>query len=537
MANYDPIKRILSGKRMPQIYEKFASVGQVVLHVLHKNPQKIFQVNDDDGIELTGSQIANMMINIARNMYKTGLRSGDVAGLCASNTTYIAPVILACLLLRLPINPIDKFFDVNQIVNTFGKTKPKIVFCDHDNVGNVMVALETMRSDAFIVTLTSRIGRLINIYDLFVECRMENEGFIYELPTTIIPAYIVSTSGSTGNSKLTLVSHQQQLQLYVWVEDHHDNRFGFNPTSMFWLSGIIGVVHRTLNAQKRLVTSKPFTADLFFDLAEKYKINEASLYTPLLKLLIESPRFENANFRNFDLLVTGGVAVPETFRKIFQKKLINGKLVIAYGISETGGITTTSIGRSTNSTSIGVPLPNIEIKIQLDDGTTGFVGEIGEILVRHSIKSLGYFNNNPPAKFDDDGWLHSGDMGFIDDIYELNIVGQRTQAIRNIYNEVYPFEIESRVDTIHGVKRVVLVGLPDPIEMEIPTLLVVKNADSNINEATILEALSDLPHFQQPRGGIFFIDEMPLTRIGKIKRDEAKELAAKLKLERHSLAN
>lgn len=175
MANYDPIKKILSGKRMPQIYDKYASVGQVALHVLYKNPHKIFQVNDDDGIELRGSQIYNMMINIASNLYRIGLRSGDVAGLCASNTTYIAPVIFACLLLRLPINPIDKFFDVNQIVNTFEKTKPKVVFCDHDNIGNVMVALETMRNDAFIVTLTNRIGRVINIHDLLVEFKMEDE--------------------------------------------------------------------------------------------------------------------------------------------------------------------------------------------------------------------------------------------------------------------------------------------------------------------------------------------------------------------------
>lgn len=84
---------------------------------MYKNSQKIFQVNNDDDIELRGCQLFNMMINIASNLCRKELNSGDVVGVCASNMTYTAPVILACLLLRLSINPIDKFFDVHKIVN------------------------------------------------------------------------------------------------------------------------------------------------------------------------------------------------------------------------------------------------------------------------------------------------------------------------------------------------------------------------------------------------------------------------------------
>ena len=170
MATFDPLKRILSGKRVPQIFHQNVSIGQVILYEIHKNPNKVLQVNDDDGIELTGGEIANMMINITKNLYRFGLRSGDVAGLCAANTTYIAPVILGCLLLKLPINPVDKFFEVNEMLAIFEKTEPKLIFCDHDNVSKVIEALQSLRNNALIIVLTNKVGRMLHISDLLIDC-------------------------------------------------------------------------------------------------------------------------------------------------------------------------------------------------------------------------------------------------------------------------------------------------------------------------------------------------------------------------------
>ena len=169
MASFDSLKRILSGKRVPQIFHQNVSIGQVILYEIHKNPNKVLQVNDDDGIELTGGQIACMMINIAKNLYRFGLRSGDVVGLCASNSTYIAPVILGCLLLKLPINPVDKFFDFGEIVTIFDKTNPKIIFCDHDNVGKVIEVLQSLRNNALVIILTEKVRGILHISELLVD--------------------------------------------------------------------------------------------------------------------------------------------------------------------------------------------------------------------------------------------------------------------------------------------------------------------------------------------------------------------------------
>lgn len=170
MAFFDPISGILHGKKLPQVYSDNVSVGQVLLNVLHKTPEKVIQVCDDDGVELTCSQMKKLMTNLAKNLSKIGYKSGDIAGLVAKNSTYVAPVVFACLLLRLPVNPVDTSFSVNKIVEIYRTTKPKIIFCDHSNADKLLAALAILESEAQVVILTERINDLAHISEFLSPC-------------------------------------------------------------------------------------------------------------------------------------------------------------------------------------------------------------------------------------------------------------------------------------------------------------------------------------------------------------------------------
>ena len=125
-------------------------------------------------------------------------------------------------------------------------------------------------------------------------------------------------------------------------------------------------------------------------------------------------------------------------------------------------------------------------------------------------------------------------MGYIDEKYEINIIGQRTFAIKNVVNEIFPFDIENKICTLDGVNQAVVVGTPDLIEIEIPTALVVRDANSDVDESDVLEVTSDLPAYKKIRGGVFFVDSLPTTNTGKVERKKSKELAIRLKIERES---
>lgn len=359
--------------------------------------------------------------------------------------------------------------------------------------------------------------------------------FIYNTHLREPCSLIVCTSGSSGYPKLARISHLQQLQSFAWIRDFDSESFTFNMISCYWASGLNALVYHVLHGQKRLITSKPYTPDLLIDLIEKYQLNSVFLVPPHLSILVESPRFQSADFSSIKQFVTGGLYVSENLRVMMQEKLPNGVLKVGYGMSEFGGILAETGNEFQKSSSVGVPSLNTEIKIQLDDGTTGGIREIGEILVRHPVKFLGYFNGQNRTIVDDEGWLHTGDMGYIDESHELNIIGQRIFAIKNFYNEIFPCEIEDKIERIPGVKQVVVVGVPDSIEIELTTALIVKDENSGLTEDIVYRVTSDLPGYKQLHGGIFFIDALPLTNSGKIQRKEAKELAAKLKVERNLL--
>jgi 4-coumarate--CoA ligase len=174
-GHYDPITRILHGQKLPQVYNPHISVGQAILKKLYKTPAKVSQVCDDDGIELTCSDMATYMTNIAKNLSKLGFRSGDIAGLLATNSTYTACTVFACYLIRMPLNPIDKSFTVNQIVQIYRQTQPKVVFCDHDVIDRLMAALGILESEATIIILTERINGLMHISDLLCNCSVSDE--------------------------------------------------------------------------------------------------------------------------------------------------------------------------------------------------------------------------------------------------------------------------------------------------------------------------------------------------------------------------
>lgn len=146
-------------------------------------------------------------------------------------------------------------------------------------------------------------------------------------------AVIVCTSGSSGFPKPAKVSHRQQLQAYTWINEFNRDIFTFNTTSPYWLTHFNSLIFHTLSTQTRLITSKPFTANLFFDIVEKYRPSSVFVLPPYLTLLSESPKFQNADWSCIKDFITGGLSVSVTLRNKIQEKLTNGTVKVGYGMT------------------------------------------------------------------------------------------------------------------------------------------------------------------------------------------------------------
>lgn len=157
MFSFDKEAKVLSGIKLPPFFHPSVSVGQVIFHYLQRDPSRIVQACYDDGVELSAGEMAKLSSRLAKNFLREGLQIGNVVGLVVKNTTYVAPCVLGCMLIGCPVSTADPTFDVTEIANIFKQTKPKFVFCDHDNFDAVTEALKRCENECNIVTVDEKI--------------------------------------------------------------------------------------------------------------------------------------------------------------------------------------------------------------------------------------------------------------------------------------------------------------------------------------------------------------------------------------------
>lgn len=295
-------------------------------------------------------------------------------------------------------------------------------------------------------------------------------------------------------------------------------------------------VSAVINHEKRLITTSPFIADYCYDLFEKYEITHFATIPGHVRLLMQSPRYESTKFSSLRRLAVGGWHTPEELRKQMKEKLPHAVLVVGGGMTEIGGTLFQCDPDQVSSSAIGKPCPNTQVRVLMDDGSFGGFNDIGEIIVKRPVNFLGYINNDAETAktIDNKGWLHTGDVGFFDESLNVTFLGRKAFIIRCGRNSFQPSELEDVIEKIAGVKDVCVVGVPDPQSNELPTAMVLKDANCIVTEDQIHDSIKHLEDYKQLRGGVFFVDEIALTITGKVKRSEIKEVATQMYKKRNS---
>jgi long-chain acyl-CoA synthetase len=214
------------------------------------------------------------------------------------------------------------------------------------------------------------------------------------------------------------------------------------------------------------------------------------------------------------------VATMEAVETAFEVPLIE-----LWGMTEIAGLGSTHPLYGPNKHgSIGCALPYCELRIaDVDDANKTMPrGEVGELMVRGPIVMMGYFNNEDQTReaIEPDGWLHTGDLGTMDEDGCVFIVDRKKDMILTGGYNVYPAEIE-RVLAAHPVVALAAVGkLPDPVKGEIAKAYIVLKSDTSTTEDEIIKfCRKSLAAYKCPRK-VQFVKDVPKTSTGKIMRRE-----------------
>ncbi|WP_093085890.1 class I adenylate-forming enzyme family protein [Pseudonocardia oroxyli] len=339
------------------------------------------------------------------------------------------------------------------------------------------------------------------------------------------PLLIQYTSGTTGKPKGAVLSHScayNNAQLRGRLMKPGDAEVWCSPAGFHHVGGSVSRVLGALALSGAVVVVTDPKGSIVVDLLERTRVTHAGLIGKLALDFLDAVGAGRA-FPALTSVALGGTTVtPDVVQRIIDA--VGVAVVNGYGQSETPHITGTRSDDSPEDRlhTIGRPLPQRELCI-MRPGTTEYadLDETGEICTRGPLIMDGYFEDPvaTAATIDENGWLHTGDLGSMDERGFLTFRGRLREVVIRGGENVYPVEVESALALCDGVEEVAVVGVPDARWGE-QLMAVVRTRPGSALDAEALRAhaMGHLAPFKIPRYWRFTSD-MPRTASGKIRKN------------------
>jgi malonyl-CoA/methylmalonyl-CoA synthetase len=239
--------------------------------------------------------------------------------------------------------------------------------------------------------------------------------------------------------------------------------------------------------------------------------------------LLADPAFGAEACRTIRVFISGSAPLlPETFNDFAAR---TGQAIVErYGMTETGMNTSNPLDGERRCGSVGLALPGISVRVAAD-GAICAPGAVGDIEVKGPNVFSGYWRmpDRTREEFTDDGYFRTGDVGEMAADRYLRIVGRAKDLIITGGLNVYPKEIEERIDALPGVAESAVIGVADPDFGEAVTAVVVAKPGHVLREADIVAALKqDMAGFKVPKR-VYVVDELPRNAMGKVEKNVLRE--------------
>ncbi len=344
-------------------------------------------------------------------------------------------------------------------------------------------------------------------------------------------AFLQYTGGTTGVAKGAVLSHGNLVanlqQAAAWIGT--GLKLGEEKVvTALPLYHIFCLTANCLTFMKfggeNILITNPRDMPAFVKELGKHRFTAMTGVNTLFNGLLNTPGFEELDFSPVKLTLGGGMAVQEAVA-IRWKKLTGAPLLEAYGLTETSpAVCINPIDLDDYNGSIGLPIPSTEVGFFDEDNKEVERGEIGELYVRGPQVMQGYWNrpDETTATITEGGWLHTGDMGYIDEHGYCFIVDRKKDMVLVSGFNVYPNEIEDVVAKHPGVLEVACIGVPDEKSGEAVKIVVVRKDPNLTRDMLIAHCREQLTGYKVPRH-VEFRDELPKTNVGKILRRALKD--------------
>ncbi|MUV39381.1 Long-chain-fatty-acid--CoA ligase [Lentibacillus sp. JNUCC-1] len=338
-------------------------------------------------------------------------------------------------------------------------------------------------------------------------------------------ALLQYTGGTTGYPKGVMLTHYnlvanvQMCKAWLYnIKESQETILGVLP--FFHVYGMTTVMNMSIMISAKMVLMPKFEPEDVLKAIEKQKPTLFPGAPTIYIGLLNHPKLKNYDLSSIEACISGSAPLPVEVQQQFET-ITGGRLVEGYGLTESSPVTHANfVWAERVNGSIGVPWPDTDSKV-IDMATMeeAPIGEVGEIAVKGPQIMKGYWNNEEETiQTLKDGWLYTGDMGYMDENGYFYIVDRKKDMIIAGGYNIYPREVEEVLYEHEAIQEAAVAGVPDPYRGEtVKAYIVLKPGYKTTEEELNKHCRKHLAPFKVPR--IYeYMEELPKTAVGKILR-------------------
>ncbi len=457
-----------------------------------------------------------------------GLQQGDRVGIAMKNSPQFLEVLYATWHAGCSAVPINAKLHTREFQYILARSGTRVCFVTHELEGTIGPLRESIATLERVVSAPSP----------------EYEALYKGTPLAMAElspddlAWLFYTSGTTGRPKGAMLTHRNLMAMtlgyFSGVDAINPGDSIIHAAPMSHGSGLYGLPHVAKGAVHIIPDSGGFQPDEIFQLVQEYTGVTFFAAPTMVKRLVDHAATHTPDITNLKTIVYGGGPMYVEDLKLAMSALGN-RLAQIYGQGESP-MTITSMTKAQHGdandphleehlASAGTPQTGIEVRVVDENDIALSPSEVGEVLVRGDAVMAGYYDNpEATAKSLRGGWLHTGDLGFMDAHGFLTLKDRSNDMIISGGTNIYPREVEDVLLLHEGVQEAAVIGKPDPEWGESVVAFVVTKPGSQVTiEALDLLCLENMARFKRPKE-YRFIDALPKNNYGKVVKAELREL-------------
>ena len=489
----------------------------------------------------TYKQLKQNIIQFSNGLYDQGVRQHSVLGIYSSNCLEYSTVVYACSVLGAVCCLINPVYTDNELLHHLNDSGASHLFTQSAKVDIVHKVQSKANKLKHIFTFDNNNKSLKTFADVLNQGKSQGASMLHE--GKIDPVNDIQilpySSGTTGLAKGVMLTHYNLLSNVLQFNDSRYLDVG-EPGEvlncvlpLYHIYAASCIMNMGLYNGSHIIILNGFAPDTFLETIQKYKVERMALVPPLINFMTKSPLTDKYDLSSVKHVSSGAAPLTKENEQEFQAKFKGLRIKQGYGMSETSPVTHAHPANNIRGGSIGKLICNMTAKI-VDPETGKTVpagsGKRGELWLAGPNIMKGYWRNEKSTKdtIDSDGYLHTGDVAYVDNDGYYYIVDRIKELIKVKGLQVAPAELEGLLLSHPDIDDAAVIQVPDERAGELPRAYVVKKSGANLSEQQVKDYIAKqvAPH-KKLDGGVKFIAAVPKAASGKILRRELRELAKK----------